>query len=415
MKKRLTKLLLLAVGLIVGSGTSWSQENLTGTYLTNPNFEGEFSISSKPKDDRAIYQPSGWTVTYADGESNDMTALNSSCLAWNNFSGRTQPTNGGNNTYWIRFRWGDKEKLTLSQSVTLPAGSYVLCADAFFNGADGGSATIFAGDATKNISGNSTWSNNQVYFVSDGTTAITIGFKLTQTKQAENVAAFDNFQILKPCYLYNVETGLFLSRGAAYGTAVWADNFGIPVKLIPNGEGYRLQWVDRQDQYVGSAWWSWADKGVGDDGDNSQTYTLSPVENGYKLVNTHHGASNLTLYINTGANNEGFTHQIASNGSYEIGDANIGNTWQFKTQAEHDAIIAQKKAAAESAIATLRGYQLAENQTFKALVEDADRFAVTNKTSSVTNAALTHNYDGWSYAKSSGGDPGGQNGNGVEV
>ena len=48
MKKRLTKLLLLAVGLIVGSGTSWSQENLTGTYLTNPNFEGEFSISSKP-------------------------------------------------------------------------------------------------------------------------------------------------------------------------------------------------------------------------------------------------------------------------------------------------------------------------------------------------------------------------------
>ena len=415
MKKKLTKLLLLAVGLIVGSGTSWSQENLTGTYLTNPNFEGEFSISSKPNDDRAIYQPSGWTVTYADGDSNDMTALNSSCLAWNNFSGRTQPTNGGNNTYWIRFRWGDKEKLTLSQSVTLPAGSYVLCADAFFNGANGGSATIFAGDATKNISGNSTWSNNQVYFVSDGTTAITIGFKLTQTKQVENVAAFDNFQILKPCYLYNVETGLFLSRGAAYGTAVWADNFGIPVKLIPNGEGYRLQWVDRQDQYVGSAWWSWADKGVGDDGDNSQTYTLSPVENGYKLVNTHHGASNLTLYINTGANNEGFTHQIASNGSYEIGDANIGNTWQFKTQAEHDAIIAQKKAAAESAIATQRGYQLAENQTFKALVEDADRFAVTNKTSSVTNAALTHNYDGWSYAKSSGGDPGGQNGNGVEV
>lgn len=415
MKKKLTKLLLLAVGLIVGSGTSWSQENLTGTYLTNPNFEGEFSISSKPNDDRAIYQPSGWTVTYADGDSNDMTALNSSCLAWNNFSGRTQPTNGGNNTYWIRFRWGDKEKLTLSQSVTLPAGSYVLCADAFFNGAEGGSATIFAGDATKNISGNSTWSNNQVYFVSDGTTAITIGFKLTQTKQAENVAAFDNFQILKPCYLYNVETGLFLSRGAAYGTAVWADNFGIPVKLIPNGEGYRLQWVDRQDQYVGSAWWSWADKGVGDDGDNSQTYTLSPVENGYKLVNTHHGASNLTLYINTGANNEGFTHQIASNGSYEIGDANIGNTWQFKTQAEHDAIIAQKKAAVELAIATQRGYQLAENQTLKALVEDADRFAVTNKTSSVTNAALTHNYDGWSYAKSGGGDPGGQNGNGVEV
>ena len=59
MKKKLTKLLLLAVGLIVGSGTSWSQENLTGTYLTNPNFEGEFSISSKPNDDRAIYQPSG--------------------------------------------------------------------------------------------------------------------------------------------------------------------------------------------------------------------------------------------------------------------------------------------------------------------------------------------------------------------
>ena len=99
-------LLWVLLTLILGWTNVIAQTDVTSTYLTNANFEGEYSVYSNPNSDRAIYQPTGWTVAYSNGDVNDMTALNSSCLAWNNFSSRTQPTNGGNNTYWIRFRLG---------------------------------------------------------------------------------------------------------------------------------------------------------------------------------------------------------------------------------------------------------------------------------------------------------------------
>ena len=166
------------------------------TAIANADFEGEVSVYSKPNTDRAIYQPAGWTVSYENGETNDMTALNSSSLAWNNFSGRPQLAEGGNNTYWFRARWGSSENLTLSQKVALPAGDYRLTADAFFNGADGGSATISVAGVSKNISGNGAWSNYSLDFTLTEETLVTLAFNVKQTKQVENVAAFDNFKLV---------------------------------------------------------------------------------------------------------------------------------------------------------------------------------------------------------------------------
>ena len=127
------KLLLATCALLLSTGQTWAQTDVTSTYLTNADFEGEYSSYAQPKSDRDIYQPTGWTVEYKDGDTNDLTSLNSSTTQWNNFSSRPKPTDGGNNTYWIRYRWGNKSKLTLSQKVTLPAGAYTLSADAFFN------------------------------------------------------------------------------------------------------------------------------------------------------------------------------------------------------------------------------------------------------------------------------------------
>ena len=165
------------------------------TVLANADFEGEYSVFANPNSDRAIYQPAGWTVVYENGDSNDMTALNSSCLAWSNFSGKPQLAEGGNNTYWIRCRWGSSEHLNLSQTVTLPAGEYRMTADAFFNGASGASATISAAGVTTNIAGNSTWKNYSVDFTLTEKTTVTIALDLKQTKTVENIAAFDNFKL----------------------------------------------------------------------------------------------------------------------------------------------------------------------------------------------------------------------------
>jgi hypothetical protein len=153
-----------------------------------------------------------------------MTALNEDCLAWSNFSGKPQPNNDGFNSYWVRFRWGKSEKLTLSQTVTLPAGDWKLSADAFFNGASGASATIFAADERTAITGNSTWANYFVTFVSDGETPVTIGFNVTQTTTIENIAAFDNFTLVSYDPLADAKAGLQAEVEAAEAVlTVYAD------------------------------------------------------------------------------------------------------------------------------------------------------------------------------------------------
>ena len=211
-------------------------------------------------------------------------------------------------------------------------------------------------------------------------------------------------------YLYNPTTGLFLSRGAGYGTACWADNFGIPVIFVANDGGYRLQYIDQTDQYVSDAYWSWADGGT----NRAQTYNVSAVEGGYKLINQAHGDNNLTLYIAEGADGA-FTHQIASNGKYGDNCNENWDVWQFKSSAQREAIVAERKAAAEAAMATSLGYTL--TGTLKELVEDANTFAATDKTSSIANAELVGNYGpGWTYTKvGNGGDATTGNNDGVEV
>lgn len=189
------------------------------TVIANADFEGEYSVFSNPSADRAIYQPEGWTIDYKNGEGNDMTSLNSSCTQWNQFEGRPQPTNGGNNTYWIRFRWGNSETMTLSQNVTLPAGEYRLTADAFFNGATGATASIMASGVTTNVEGNNAWKNYSVDFSLAEETAVTLGFSLKQTSATENVAAFDNFKLV---YLADV-IKIDLQNEIASAEAIYAD------------------------------------------------------------------------------------------------------------------------------------------------------------------------------------------------
>lgn len=234
------------------------------------------------------------------------------------------------------------------------------------------------------------------------------GLTYTITARDDSNNANNTFYI--SAYLYNPTTGLFLSRGAGYGTACWADNFGIPVIFVSNDGGYRLQYIDQTDQYVSDRYWSWADGGT----DRAQTYTVSAVEGGYKLINKAHGDANLTLYIAEGADGA-FTHQIASNGKYGDNCNENWDVWQFKSSAEREAILAANKSTFETTIATTLGYSL--TGTLAELVGDANTFASTDKTSSIANADLVKNYTpGWTYTKkNSGNDPTKNNNDGVEV
>lgn len=287
-------------------------ENVTSTYLTNADFEGEYSVFCNPRDDgadaRAIYQPEGWTISYTDGNSNDLTALNSSCLQWNNFSSRTKPENGGSNTYWIRYCWGNAESLTLSQTVTLPAGTYKLSADAFFNGASGGSATISAAGKNVSVAGNSTWSNYEVDFILFSETSVTFAFNLTQGSMVENIAGFDNFKLM---YKENEVNDMVyaenksVNRGAEFELPIHLDNgeeeitaFQIDVELP---EGVTLRSATLSDRK--------ADHGnpvptLRDDG----SYRLTTFSGSNSTFSGNEGTLlNLTIKVNTNVSPGNYT------------------------------------------------------------------------------------------------------------
>lgn len=198
MKKHLLKTLLTALVLLVGGVSSaWADDvfkDVTNSYLTNSDFEGEYTVYSNPSNDRAIYQPAGWTISYTSGDPNDMTALNSDCLQWNpNFNGKAQLMTGGNNTYWVRMRWGTGAILELSQTVTLPEGSYRLTANYYKNGT-GGDGFILVNTTKINTSVNEdVWKSLSIVFTSDGTTATKIGCMAQHTNTYEKFLAFDNF------------------------------------------------------------------------------------------------------------------------------------------------------------------------------------------------------------------------------
>lgn len=174
-----------------------AQTDVTSTYLTNADFEGDYSVYKYPREDgdnkRAIYQPNGWTVTYIKGEQNDMTTMNSSCLQWSNFSSQPQPTNGDNNSYWIRLPFGNGTVLTLSQTVDVPAGTYRLSADAFAQAATG-VATISAAGKSVTVDTRNRWANYSLIFTLTETTSVTFAFSLNGVNSGNRVG-FDNFKL----------------------------------------------------------------------------------------------------------------------------------------------------------------------------------------------------------------------------
>lgn len=196
--KRIFLLMLSALSLIVHHASA--QTDVTSQYLINAGFEGNYDVYSYPRNDgdnaRAIYKPEGWTVTYTNGESNDLTSLNSSCLQWNNFSGREQPADGGSNVYWIRYRWGSNVSIKLSQLVQLPAGTYRLSADAFWLESPS-MATISAGGQSVTVNSRNTWAKYAVFFTLTSSSDVEIAYTFTQNSQAECIAGVDNFKLEK--------------------------------------------------------------------------------------------------------------------------------------------------------------------------------------------------------------------------
>ena len=263
------KLFLAVFALLTMIGVQ-AQTDVTSTYLTNADFEGEYSVYTYPREDgdnkRAIYQPNGWTVTYTNGEQNDMSCLNGNCLQWSQFSGLRQLSRGGSNTYWSRLRFGANTKLTLSQvASSVPAGTYCLTVDAYKN-TNNGEAKINVAGKTTTIDARSDWATYSIVFTLTETSNVTITYSF-EGKATDTRTGVDNFK------LFNI------TQGASDLSDSWTSM--IANASFENGTegsfaGYGSGWADKPVGYSGQLETGWTDGSIKDTNpkDGSKCYNL---------------------------------------------------------------------------------------------------------------------------------------------
>lgn len=212
---------------VLGVTTLQAQTDVTSTYLTNADFENEYSVFVNPKSDRAIYQPNGWTVVRTNGNENDLSILTSSDLQSSNFSAWTinNSSTRGNKTYWTRLRWGGQvwnwngttgkpTDLQLQQEMKqLPEGVYRLSADllSYAHGTEANNHTYLIATNTttkRSVSveptiyhekNDNNWENKSILIPSSGTTKYTVTLQCLQNWQGsgEYISGFDNVKIEK--------------------------------------------------------------------------------------------------------------------------------------------------------------------------------------------------------------------------
>ena len=186
-------------------GISYEEEQLPSA-IVNGDFEGAYSVQqgSGVSSDRAIYVPEGWTVERVNGDANDITALKTGDLYFDRFFGSlSKPADNGQQTYWIRQRWGTPT-LTLSQRLKLLKGAYVLTASLWKSGL-GGDATISVAAeggavvSSPSLENRTEWQQVELPFESNGFGATTVRLQaMHNSADSEKIIGFDNVKLVSP-------------------------------------------------------------------------------------------------------------------------------------------------------------------------------------------------------------------------
>ena len=221
-KKFLTLLGGALLGLFSMNASAQTWVDVTSTYLTNPDFEGDYEVlrylGEKNSNDRAIYKPEGWTVVTENENLNDMTVLKSGDLSSGTFSGFNL-AHSGSQTYWVRHRWGGQvwkssgttgspTSLELQQEISLPNGVYRLSADlmCYASGTEANDHVYLKAGTQKveptiyHAKSDNNWENKSLIVFASGKSNVTIGLQALQTWQCELISGFDNVKLER----YNV-------------------------------------------------------------------------------------------------------------------------------------------------------------------------------------------------------------------
>ncbi|MDO4995101.1 MAG: DUF6055 domain-containing protein [Bacteroidales bacterium] len=175
-------------------------------------------------------------------------------------------------------------------------------------------------------------------------------------------------------YLYDAESDKFLSRGGSWGTQLVVDDYGVPVGISLEGDNsYVLSLKDNAGVYFYKPDLIYTDGGL----DAALHFSMTTEGDGTYVLKTADG-SVLT--------HDGMATELKSGAT---------TRWQFLTAAERDAVINRREQAALDKALALAGMNLG-GQSLDAYIEEHCK--LVDKTTSVTNAALSTSINGWTVS-----------------
>lgn len=204
--------------------------------------------------------------------------------------------------------------------------------------------------------------------------------------EAQNIEFTSPAILDQIAYIFNPKTEKFVSRGDAYGTAAFLDDYGIPVEIVTDGNGNTtFKFIDNQ-LYLYNDNWAYTDG-------TARNYSVSVAStanySGYTFV-----SNNMPFYVNG--------VRCANNGikddNYTDDDLTI---WQIKTKEERDAMKAAKDLANIVEVAEKAGETVASLSDLETILGTK---MTTDQTSKVQSASLKSGIDGWTATSSGGGD-----------
>lgn len=145
-------------------------------------------------------EPKSWTLTYGDVDINNNAGMASANIEQAGTNTRVTPTEG-NWAYSARMRWSSNSYIDLGQSITLPAGTYILSAD-MANLGDATTNPVLTlttaqGDKAVELTGNTTtlttYTSNE--FTLDYDQQVNLHISLNQSSQSNSIMALDNIRL----------------------------------------------------------------------------------------------------------------------------------------------------------------------------------------------------------------------------
>ena len=184
-------------------------------------------------------------------------------------------------------------------------------------------------------------------------------------------------------YLYNKESGKFLSRGAAWGTQICLDYYGYAFNVSKEADAYILKVIDWQEGGNNVSLLNGSDGGsfVDNTSTTENKHSFKAVEGGYKISNNANGEY---WIVNDPTVNGG----IGPHGTEA--DALV---FDVLTPNEYENLIAGRWAEEQLTAAKQAGVA----ETTDALADTLAVWSRVDETSKVKSAALAGSYDGWTW------------------